>query len=67
MFVPIVIQPQTYSEALFPTTMFPTMFPSPPLPHLMEREAEARRESRESRDELLDLALLAVLLKLASG
>lgn len=67
MFIPAVVQPQTYSEPLFPTTMFPTMNPSTPLPHLMEREAEARRESRESRDELLDLALVALLLKLASG
>jgi len=51
--------------ALFPTTMFPSMNPAVPSQQLQEQKPTG--EKPESRDELLELGALAVLLRLLSG
>ncbi|MDV3292986.1 MAG: hypothetical protein LYZ70_01800 [Nitrososphaerales archaeon] len=51
--------------ALFPTAMFPSMFPSFPTQQAQERKPAG--EKPESRDEVLELAALVAILRLVSG
>ncbi len=56
--------PQSFAPPLFATSMFPS-FSAYPAPSAQPRESG--RESKERTDELLELGVLALILRLAAG
>lgn len=57
----------SYSPSLFPTSIFPSVMQPMSVAQTPKEMRVEARESRESRDELVELGALFVLLKLAFG
>jgi len=56
-------QPTTATPVLFPTTMFPFINPVTPVQQSLEQKPQ---QEEESKDEILELAAIAIFLKLLS-